>query len=1448
MRESGIKCSVIMEGSTIKSRIKNLLRSPSMKLRKNRRGMKENQSSKVTLERVLGITTAGTSGLTCDPNSGTVAYPAGCVVVLLNPAKNSQQHLINSSRKTISALSFSSDGKYLVTGECGHLPAVRVWDVCEGMQVAELQQHKYGVSCVAFSPNSKYIVSVGSQHDMSVNVWAWKKRTLVAANKVSCKVTAVSFSEDSSHFVTAGNRHVRFWYLEPSLSKKLSTPVPLMGHSGLLGKLQNNFFCDVACGRGQKSNSTFCITSSGLLCEFNHRRILEKWVDLQTISARSLSVTDDLIFCGCANGTVRVFSAPDLRFICTLPRPHHLGIDVAAVTQASHLFFRKPDAHYPDSVALTFDPVNRWLSCVYNDHSIYVWSTRDLRRVDKVHSALYHSAAVWDLQMYSKDSGVCKSGPGSSEMFFSCSTDNTVRMWSADGVPDSTSGNVLSDDLHKVMYMDDNSASLRDIEGTAIVSDKPEGCMSDCRSGIRSICVSPDGRQLASGDRSGTLRVHDLTCMKEILRSEVHESEILSLQYSKPHTDMNLLATASRDRLIHVLDVDEDYSLLQTLDEHSSYITAVHFTASEGRVRLISCGADKSVYIRTAHRTVRGTEFKRTHHVVRKTSLNDMDIDPTCKYAAVGCQDRSIRVLNVSSGKIKRSYKGSQTDDGSLLKVQIDPSGLFVASSCSDKNISLFDFHTGECLAAVFGHSEIITGLKFTSDCRRLISASGDSCIFIWRLAPELTINMSERLSRLKQRHTVKNTPFRCSSASDFTLNGSSFMSCSSESDREVDESLGRSEGNEGHQDGCHRLSVSETSIEEEPGASDEGNDCKPVQGSSVDSSPCGVASRPRRRWSSRIGSLELMVKSMMELRQLDSLSEEAGRNRSFTEPIRTEGRGSTVSLQECSKKRRARPHSAWLTPASKPEPDGVVLYPEHCTSRTSLPGPTDQVQSPAEGGQEREDTPSPVSGFSMGYCSGASSPDQQLGDSDDPQPLSSDDELCERVEVLDSERKQISNSESFRHEDFLEALSDGTGAGTRLRPDGIVSAHFLGQKSTSRTGTLFKASNCSTSVKVMPTVKSLIEEKHREDDRQTIAPERETVLWSSTQRSHPYLTRVSSPISKPSAGLQKSASGQCLPTDTCKSLTSSRLRREARPILPKLIMEKNECRSQRPSPSAPSSPQSWESPKSSRPLRARSYMSPTTSSRAKITRSVSIGEDLHLVTGSGEILPSTSPSSPSRMNSPFPSYPSSTTPAEPKHTGPKALPSKAVKPRLCQRMSSPFSEWSSRSTTRTFHEDSSVEFQALHVEANIDSGPTESVITPRPEDQQPHELFCHALQRERPQVAVKAFSVTCDMTADQECAVSVEVCRRAAADLFSSVQRTTQLYRTLVSCAGAVEQQQMLADVLLQVRSELDSVTPAPVMKTMMMMEEEKNTLSLLEQYSQLLLQSVEKRLQQHI
>ncbi|XP_012942281.1 mitogen-activated protein kinase-binding protein 1 [Aplysia californica] len=123
---------------------RKVLRSPSVK--RKSKVLPVNQ--RVHLERVLGVTVSSNAGLSCDSNNGTIAYPAGCVVVLFNPRRNKQSHIFNASKKTITALAISSDGKLLATGETGHQPAVRVWDVVEKTQLAEFRGHKFGINCV----------------------------------------------------------------------------------------------------------------------------------------------------------------------------------------------------------------------------------------------------------------------------------------------------------------------------------------------------------------------------------------------------------------------------------------------------------------------------------------------------------------------------------------------------------------------------------------------------------------------------------------------------------------------------------------------------------------------------------------------------------------------------------------------------------------------------------------------------------------------------------------------------------------------------------------------------------------------------------------------------------------------------------------------------------------------------------------------------------------------------------------------------------------------------------------------------------------------------------------------------------------------------------------------------------------------------------------------------
>ena len=197
---------------------------------------------------------------------------------------------------------------------------------------------------------------------------------------------------------------------------------------------------------------------------------------------------------------------------------------------------------------------------------------------------------------------------------------------------------------------------------------------------------------------------------------EAHDAEILSMDYGGEQG--NLLASAARDRLIHVFDEARSYETVCTFDEHTAAVTSVRFAARGNR--LLSCGGDKRLVFRTLvpappTPNKKGSQVPPAGSTLRANvshtqsvpfgTVYDVCIDRTGRHALSAGQDTGLVVWDTATGSKKRRYN---TEAGCTLRVRLDPTGMFAATTSSDKGVRIHDFHSGDIVCVAYGHSGAI--------------------------------------------------------------------------------------------------------------------------------------------------------------------------------------------------------------------------------------------------------------------------------------------------------------------------------------------------------------------------------------------------------------------------------------------------------------------------------------------------------------------------------------------------------------------------------------------------------------------------------------------------------------------------------------------------------------------------------------------------------------------
>jgi len=356
-----------------------------------------------------------------------------------------------------------------------------------------------------------------------------------------------------------------------------------------------------------------------------------------------------------------VFSASDLKYKTTLPLP-------PSSTQLNSNTLNN-NSGTSSSSCVRFLPGSTKVSVIYSDSSFFVYDIADLNNIGKYRSFLHHSGPIWDIQpLPLKPSSPASSSlppsprkeAGSPELpdgtFVTVSSDQTMRFWNL-GVPgmarvtNSRWKNVFSRDLLHVSQYPQTSPSP-DIPPLAPCDPDTEKTPSSNASNpsFRSLAMNPARTEVACGDKSGNVMIFDINTMSHKKTMAAHDAEVMSLTYS---STTGLLASASRDKLVHVFDASGSYEKLATLPNHTSTVTAVKFS-NDGK-KIITCGGDRALHVSELDQKDTGLTAKKCKTIsAKRGTIYDVNVDASNKFLIMSGQDKSVSVYNMNSGRKTR--------------------------------------------------------------------------------------------------------------------------------------------------------------------------------------------------------------------------------------------------------------------------------------------------------------------------------------------------------------------------------------------------------------------------------------------------------------------------------------------------------------------------------------------------------------------------------------------------------------------------------------------------------------------------------------------------------------------------------------------------------------------------------------------------------------------------
>ncbi|WP_017719281.1 AAA-like domain-containing protein [Kamptonema formosum] len=233
---------------------------------------------------------------------------------------------------------------------------------------------------------------------------------------------------------------------------------------------------------------------------------------------------------------------------------------------------------------------------------------------------------------------------------------------------------------------------------------------------VTSVCISPDGRTLATGSNDRTARLWDLSG-NQIAEFTGHQGRVWSVCISP---DGRTLATGSNDRTARLWDLSGNQ--IAEFRGHQDWVRSVCISP-DGRT--LATGSNDGTARLWDLSGKQIAEFTGHH-----SGVWSVCISPDGRTLATGSNDRTARLWDLSGNQIAE-FRGHQDW---VRSVCISPDGRTLATGSDDGTARLWDL-SGNQIAEFRGHQDWVWSVCISPDGRTLATGSNDGTARLWDLS-----------------------------------------------------------------------------------------------------------------------------------------------------------------------------------------------------------------------------------------------------------------------------------------------------------------------------------------------------------------------------------------------------------------------------------------------------------------------------------------------------------------------------------------------------------------------------------------------------------------------------------------------------------------------------------------------------------------------------------------